>query len=165
MELTKAQDQVTKLMKILKENHNALDHLENELQTQKATLAAEFTGKKKKPEEAIKKASVELEELCDRNRDALFADGTIVTLYGAVGYRKLTMSLTIEDESKTIAWIKKSKKALIQKFLKIKESVDVMAIKKALKEDAIKAAELEKGGIEVVDDAEKWAYAIDKKTI
>lgn len=159
----RAQERIISLMKTLKDNTVAVNNHKSNRDAKINQITAEYTGKMKVHEDAIKKAEEELEMICD-NHKQLFEDGAVVTPFGAVGYRKSPGSLQVDDENAALAFIKKSRKKIFETFVKIKESLDKNAIKKALQDGAVTEAELEKGGMSLVSEM-KWKYAVDSNKI
>lgn len=163
MTTMKAHEKVLTLMKVLKDNQNTVDKLSSEKEIKMTKIVSEFTGRMKPFEETIKTAAAELATLCEEHQE-LFAFGTLVTPYGAVGYRNNPPSVQVDDEDAAISFIEKAKKAIFGTFLKVKTSLDKTSIKKALGDKEVTAVELEKAGIRLVSER-VFKYAVDKKSI
>ncbi len=109
---------------------------------------------------AIKEKALEV--LATEHRDVLFAEGTksLEVPFGSFGFREGAEALILEEDEPTVlAAIKKSAKKFIDLWINKKETLLKTAVKKSVKDGAVKIEQIQKLGMDLRSE-DKFFYKI-----
>jgi phage host-nuclease inhibitor protein Gam len=119
----------------------------------------------------LKKAKEKLEKdfaaYVEENREEIFTgkDKSVATPFGAFGYRITPERIELDlNEPDVVDLIKSLGKKLTSLLVKVKETVDKTAVKKALKNNTLSVEQLQELGMRTESD-ELFSYAIDSQKL
>ncbi len=163
---TEARAAVTQRLRRLARAQARLDALSAELE-------GELLGVRRRREGAIARLQrrldamlTDLETYCRAEKDAVLPDGrkSLVTPFGEVSFRRAEPSLVLEDnaEEEVCAALRARD---LGDLVRVRESVDRRALRRALEEGRLGVKDLRRIGLELVEREDAFGYKLRREAL
>lgn len=154
----RVRNRIDRSLRLMCRVRSRLESLRAEMERELNEVRGRYAGRIASRERRLDRMETELERLCRGERDRLLPDGrkSLETPFGRVGFRRGRRALSLHDGVEQSEACRRLREADREELVRVRESLDKAAVRRAVRRGELSPAELGRIGIELSDVEDRF---------